>query len=158
MIDIRNIYRQTFNAIKKDTRLLDLLDVEYKGVDNNTFLDNLRTQVTEGSAPDDLINNYKTRLCIHERDGGYKGKREEVGYFQVDIHITKDKNMQTGRLSDIIKRTIEILDTRQRKVQGLQPLNIGLYGLEYKTRFFEDRSHNTGWEKYTVVFEYRYIL
>lgn len=158
MIDIKNIYTQAFRAIKNDTKLLDLLDVEYKDVDVNTFLTNLRSQVTEGSAPDDLLNNYKTRLCIHERDGSYRGKFEEVGYLVVDIHVTKDRNMQSGILSDIIKRLIEVLDTRQRKKQGLQPLNVGLYGLQYNTRTFSDRANNTGWEKYSVIFEYRYIL
>lgn len=158
MIDIKNIYIQTFKAIKNDTQLLDLLDVEYKSVDSNTFLSNLREQVTEGSAPDDLLNNYKTRLCIHERDGSHRSMYEEVGYVSVDIHITKDRNMRTGLLSDIVKRLVEVLDTRQRKKQGLEPLDIGLYGLQYNSRTFNDRNNNTGWEKYTVVFEYRYIL
>jgi hypothetical protein len=158
LIDIRNIYSQTFKAIKNDTKLLDLLDVEYKNVDNNKFLTNLRAQVIEGSAPDDLLNNYKTRLCIHERTGSSMGLYEELGYLVVDIHITKDRNSQTGVLSDIVKRLVEVLDTAQRKKRGLPKLNIGLYGLKYNTRTFEDRSQNTGWEKYSVVFEYKSIL
>ena len=158
MIDIKNIYIQTFQAIKNDKKLLNLLGVEHDGVDNNTFLKNLRAQVIEGTSPDDLINNYKTRLCIHERDGSHKGIYEEIGYIAVDIHITKQRNMSTGILSDIIKRLIEVLDSRQRKKEGLQPLSIGLYGLKYNTRKNNDKSDNTGWEKYTVIFEYKYLV
>lgn len=158
MLDIRSIYIQTFRAIKNDTELLDLLDVEYKGVDANTFLANLREQVTEGSAPDDLLNNYKTRLCIHENNAISVGTFEDIGYVAIDIHITKDRNSQSGVLSDIVSRLVSVLDTRQRKKRGLKPLEIGLYGLKYNTRTFEDRSNNTGWEKYTVIFEYRSII
>jgi hypothetical protein len=86
------------------------------------------------------------------------GLYEELGYLVVDIHITKDRNSQTGVLSDIVKRLVEVLDTAQRKKRGLPKLNIGLYGLKYDTRTFEDRSQNTGWEKYSVVFEYKSIL
>ena len=34
MYDIRKIYRETFRAIKNDTKLLDLLKVKYKDVDD----------------------------------------------------------------------------------------------------------------------------
>ena len=158
MIDIGNIYRQTFRAIKNDTELLDLLDVEYKGVDENTFLTNLRTQVIEGTAPDDLLNNYSTRLCLHELDGTSKGLLDEVSYFVVDIHITKDKNEQTGILSKIVKRLIEILDNKERAKQGLQPLPIGLYGLIYSKRKMSTTKSSTGWEKYTLTFKYINII
>ena len=66
MYDIRKIYRETFRAIKNDTKLLDLLKVKYKDVDENTFLTNLRTQVIESTDVDDLLNNYSTRFCIHD--------------------------------------------------------------------------------------------
>ena len=159
MIDIKNIYKQTFKAIKNDTKLLDLLEVEYKNVDENTFLTNLRKQITETSAPERLLDDYKTRLCIHERTGSYYNNYEEVGFLVVDIHVAKDKNTRTGIMSDVIKRVIEVLDTRQRKKEGLPQLDIGLYGLSYNTRMFnEGRTNNTGWEKYSIVFEYRYLL
>lgn len=158
MIDIKNIYKQTFKAIKNDTKLLDLLDVEYEDVDENTFLTNLRKQVTETSAPERLLDDYKTRLCIHERDGGYRGKYEEVGFLAVDVHVSKDRNMRTGEMSDVVKRIIEVLDTRQRKRQGLPKLDVGLDGLNYITRAFSEKANNTGWEKYSIIFEYRYIL
>lgn len=158
MIDIKKIYKEVFNAIKNDTQLLDLLEVSYKGVNKNTFLTNLRKQVIEGSTPDGLLKTYEVRLCVHERDGAFRGLHEDVGYINIDIHISKDKNKVQGVLSDIVKRVIEIMDTNERKKQGLQPLQVGLYGLDYKTRTFESRSSYTGWEKYSITFEYRYIL
>lgn len=158
MIDIKKVYVQAFLAIKNDTKLLDLLGVAHENVDANTLVATLREQVIEATTPENLLNNYKTRLCIHERDGGYRGKREAVDYLAIDIHIPKDRNMQTGLLSDIVKRLIEVLDTGQRKKQGLQPLKVGLYGLKYNTKVFSERAGTVGWEKYTVVFEYRYIL
>lgn len=158
MIDIRNIYIQTFLAIKADTKLLDLLEIKYKDVDENTFITNIRKQVTEGSAPDDLLNDYSTRLCVHERDGGYTTTYEDVGYINIDVHIAKDKNELDNRLSVIVKRVIEVIDTKQRQAQGLKQLDIGLYGLTYKSRTLQDLANNTGWEKYTITFEYKYIL
>lgn len=158
MIDIKNIYKQTFRAIKNDTKLLDLLGVKYKDVDENTFLTNLRKQVTETSSPERLLEDYSTRICVHERDGGYRGIYEEVGFLTIDVHVSKDRNTRTGELSDVVKRVIEILDTRQREKQGLKKLNIGLYGLKYNTRVYSEKHNNTGWEKYSIIFEYRYIL
>ena len=158
MIDIKKIYIEVFNAIKNDTELLDLLEVKYEGVDRNTFLTNLRKQVIEGSSPDGLLKTYEIRLCVHERDGAFRGLHEDVGYLNIDIHISKDKNKINGVLSNVVKKVIEVLDTNERKKQGLQPLKVGLYGLDYKTRTFENRSNYTGWEKYSITFEYRYIL
>jgi hypothetical protein len=159
LINIKDIYRETFLAIKRDTKLLDMLEVVYDGVDENTFLTNLRKQVVEANEPENLLNDYSTRICVHERDGGYRTQREEVGYLAVDIHISKDRNKIDGRMSDIVKRVIEVLDTRERNKQGLGKLNVGLYGLQYKNRIFaESRNRGTGWEKYTIYFEYIYIL
>ena len=158
LVDIKKIYIEVFGAIKNDTKLLDLLEVEYKDVDKNTFITNLRKQVVEGSSPDGLLKTYEVRLCVHERDGAFRGLHEDVGYLNIDIHISKDKNKTNGILSDIVKRIIEIIDTEERNKQGLQPLKVGLYGLCYKTRTFESRSSYTGWEKYSITFEYRYLL
>lgn len=158
MIDIRNIYKETFRAIKQDTKLLDLLGVEYKGVDNNTFLTNLRKQVIEGSSPEDMLNDYSTRVCYHETSGKAKTGLDETAYLAVDVHITKDRNMQTGLLSDISKRIVEILDSKERKKQGLQPLNVGFYGFIYNDRIFDEKSSTTGWEKYTLIFKYIYSI
>lgn len=156
MYDIRKIYRETFRAIKNDTKLLDLLKVKYKDVDENTFLTNLRTQVIESTDVDDLLNNYSTRLCIHELTSGYSTTIDETSYLAVDIYITQDRNMQTGLLSDIVKRVIEIFDTKERQKQGLEPLDIGLYGLTYRNRIANTRSGSTGWLKHTLVFKYTY--
>lgn len=159
MIDIRNIYIQIFLAIKNDTELLDLLEIKYQGVDENTFLTNLRKQVLEMSQPNDLLNDYSTKVCVHERDGSHQPRSfEEVGYMCVDIHMAKDRNVRDNRLAVIVKRIIEILDTRQREKQGLKKLDIGLYGLTYKTRAFGELSNSSGWEKYTITFEYKYIV
>ena len=157
MIDIKKIYIEVFNAIKNDTQLLDLLEVD-RGSNKNEFLSNLRKQVIEGSTPDGLLKTYEIRLCVHEQDGGFVGMNEEIGYLVVDVHISKDKNKINGVLSDIVRRAIDVLDTKQRKKQGLNQLDVGLYGLCYKKRVFQSRSSYTGWEKYSIIFEYRYIL
>ena len=156
MFDIRKVYKETFKAIKKDTQLLDLLKVKYKDVDNNTFLTNLRAQVIESQTVDDLLNNYSTRLCIYELTSGYVTDVDAIRYLAVDIYITQDRNMQTGLLSDIVKRVIEIFDSKERQKQGLEPLDIGLYGLTYRNRIANTRSGSTGWLKHTLVFKYTY--
>ena len=156
MFDIRKVYKETFKAIKKDTQLLDLLKVKYKDVDNNTFLTNLRVQVIESQTVDDLLNNYSTRLCIYELTSGYVTDVDAIRYLAVDIYITQDRNMQTGLLSDIEKRIIEIFDTKERQKQGLEPLKIGLYGLTYRNTVANVRSGSTGWLRQTIVFKYIY--
>lgn len=156
MFDIRKLYKETFRAIKNDTKLLDLLDVNYKGLDENTFLTNLRVQVVESTEADGLLNNYKTRLCIHELSSSQATYVDDTRYLAVDIYITQDRNMQTGLLSDIEKRIIEIFDSKERLKQGLEPLNIGLYGLTYRNTNANTRSGSTGWMKQTIVFKYIY--
>lgn len=158
MFDIRNVYTQTFLAIKNDTKLLDLLEIEYEDVDENTFLTNLRKQITETSSPEGLLNDYSTRVCVHERDGGRTSGLDDVGYLCVDIHIPKDKNKLDNRLSRIATRVIEVLDTKERRKQGLPQLNIGLYGLTCKGRVLDELANNTGWEKYRITFEYTYLI
>lgn len=157
MFDFRQLYKETFKAIKNDKKILDLLQVEYKDVDENTFLRNLRVQVIEGNEVDDLLNNYKTRLCIHELTSSYATMVDEIGYLCVDIYITQDRNKQTGILSDVVKRLVEIFDSKERQKQGLEPLKIGLYGLTYRNRNADARSSSTGWTKYRVIFKYTYI-
>lgn len=160
MFNIKNIYIQIFLAIKSDDKLLDLLEIDHGSeVDENTFLTSLRKQVLEMSEPNDLLNDYNTKVCVHERNGSYNSRSyEEVGYICVDIHIAKDRNVRDNRLSEIVKRIIEILDSKQRARQGLSKLDIGLYGLTLKTRTLNELSNSSGWEKYSIVFEYKYIV
>lgn len=160
MFDIKNIYIQIFLAIKNDDKLLDLLEITHGfDVDDNTFLTSLRKQILEMSEPNDLLNDYSTKICVHERDGTYSARAyEEVGYVCIDIHIAKDRNVRDNRLSEIVKRIIEVLDTKQRLKQGLNKLDIGLYGLTLKTRTLNELSNSSGWEKYSIVFEYKYIV
>lgn len=160
MIDIKDVYVQTFLAIKQDDQLLDLLDIEHEGVEENEFMTKLRSQVVDTSRPDDLLTDNATRLCIHEQDESYRsGKFEETAYLAIDINIPKDKNAVDRRSYMIMKRLIEVLDSNQRKREYKQPLPIGLYGLEYITRLKDNqRNITTGWEKHTVVFKYSYLL
>lgn len=161
MIDIKDVYVQTFLAIKEDTQLLDLLEIEYENIEENEFMNKLRTQIVDTSFPTDLLTDNATRLCIHEQDESYKsGMFQETAYLAIDINITKDKNALDRRSFLIMKRLIEVLDSKQRERQYKQPLKIGLYGLEYVTRLLKDQrySSTTGWERYTVVFKYSYLL
>ena len=45
---------------------------------------------------------------------------------------------------------------KERQKQGLEPLDIGLYGLTYRNRIANTRSGSTGWLKHTLVFKYTY--
>ena len=158
MFDLKKINIEIFRAIRDDEKMIDLLEIDKSVMDNDTFISALRKQVLDTQKPDNLLNDYSTRLCIHDTPGGSANDREEVGYVAIDIHITQDKTAIDRRHLVIIKRLIEILDTTNRKKEGLTKLNIGLYGLSYRRRNQEQISNSTGWEKHTVVFEYKYLI
>lgn len=157
---IKQVHVETFKALKNDTELLDLLEVDYKGLSPNEVMTNVRKQIIESSKPDGLLTDYSTRLAIHEEDGGFNGINTETSYLAIDIHITNDNNKKDRRALLIIQRLIELLDTKQRAKQGLPKLPIGLDGLVYTTKRVENVSTRTttGWEKYTVVFKYKFLL
>lgn len=161
MIDLKKVFVTTFLAIKEDKELLDLLEIKHEGVEENDFMTQLRKQVVEVLNPDNLLDEYETRLCIHEQDGSYNYPTSvDNSFLAVDIYISVDKNVKDRRALLIVKRLIEVLDSRQRKRVGKQPLSIGLYGLNYHTRNLDHKSsgRTTGWEKYTVVFKYSYLV
>ncbi|MEE1072242.1 MAG: hypothetical protein U0L26_07620 [Cellulosilyticum sp.] len=161
MIDLKNVFVTVFMAIKEDKQLLDLLEIKYEGVEVNDFMTQLRKQVVEVLNPDNLLDEYATRLSIHEQDGAYNYPSSvDNSFLAVDIYISVDKNVKDRRALLILKRLIEVLDSKQRKREGKQPLPIGLYGLNYHTRMLNQRTNGrtTGWEKYTVVFKYSYLV
>lgn len=159
MIDFKNVYVKTFLALASDEKLLELLEIDLSDItDKNDRMILIRKSIIESSAPDEILNKYNTRLCIHEKDGGYEGLNQEVSYLAVDIHITKDKDKKNRMGLQIMRRVIEVLDTRERKRRGLTPLPVGLVGLRCKSHEQnKSRSNDTGWEKYSIVFEYRHL-
>ena len=161
MIDLKDVYVKVFLAIKEDKQLLDLLEIKHEGVEENDFMIQLRKQVTETLTPDNLLDEYGTRLCIHEQDGAYNYPSSvDNAFLAVDIYVATDKNVKDRRALLVLKRIIEVLDSKQRKLVGKDALSIGLYGLHYHTRMLNQRQNGrtTGWEKYTVVFKYSYLI
>lgn len=156
MIDISNIYKQVFRAIKEDETLLSLIGIKVDEYEQYELIQKIRSQVYEGTSPDDILTDYSTRLCLHEKRGAFK-TNANVGFFQIDVHVTKDKNTKTGILSRVIKRVIEVIDSDERRKCGLPQLQIGLNGLRVVERSFSPNSGISGWEKYTIIFEYRYL-
>lgn len=157
MVNIKEIYETIFIELTEDKKLLDLLNVPYENLEGNDLLVAFREQILENSIPDDLLNDYSTRLCTHEQGGGYQTPFLEIGYIAIDIHITKNNNEKDRRGVQLMTRIIEILDTRERKKRGLERLPLGLEGLEYKERSLNQKRVNTGWEKFTLVFKYTYL-
>ena len=143
MIDLKNIYVEVFSAIKSDTEMLDLLEIDYSSGDKNELIKNIREQVLDTSKPDDLLTNYKTRICIYESDSN-RSYGSERGYIRIDIHITQDKNAIDRRLLKIAKRLVEIIDTKERKLAGLKPLAIGFDGMSVTSRGTSSAYGSTG--------------
>lgn len=143
MIDLKNIYVEVFSAIKSDTEMLDLLEIDYSSGDKNELIKNIREQVLDTSKPDDLLTNYKTRICIYEGDSN-RNSSTERGYIRIDIHITQDKNAIDRRLLKIAKRLVEIIDTKERELRGLKPLSVGFDGLTAKNRGTSSAYGSTG--------------
>lgn len=157
MIDIQKIYTSVFKAIKSDTQLLDLLEIDYLNIDEQTLISTVRNQVIDTTNPDDLLTNYATRICISEEPSTV-AKNEEIGYLRLDILITQDKNKIDRRVLKIATRLAEILDTKELYKVGKQQIPIGLYGLNRLRRMSKENSFSTGWDKYSLVFDYKYIV
>lgn len=143
MIDIKNIYVKVFQAIKSDTEILDLLEIDYKTGDKNDIIKRIREQILDTPSPDDLLTNYQTRVCIYESTGS-RASFSEKGYIRIDIHMTQDKNSIDRRLFQVAKKIIELLDTRERGIRGLKPISVGLDGLHYKNRSTSTSYGTTG--------------
>lgn len=158
MFDLKKVNIEIFRAIRDDEKLIELLEIDRSNMDRDTYIEFLRKQVLDTENPDNLLNDYSTRICIHDSAGGLATTIEETGYIAIDIHITQDKTAVDRRHLMIIKRIIELLDTSNRRNAGLAPLPIGLYGLNYKRRDPNQESNSTGWEKHTVIFEYKYLI
>lgn len=159
MVDFKDVFVQAFIALANDQKLLDLLEIDLSGVtDENERMMKIRKSIIDASNPDGILTEYYTRLCIHEEDGSYQGINQEISYLAVDIHITKDKNGKDRRALQIMKRIIEVLDAKQRKKQGLKMLPVGLIGFRYTKHLQSKNLTNTGWEKYSVIFEYRFLI
>ncbi len=158
IFDIKQVNVEIFKAIRDDAEIVKLLDIDKFEMTHDEFIAALRKQIFDAQTPDDLLTNYSTKICIHDESGGSVNSFEEVGYIAVDIHITQDKTSVDRRHLIIMKRLIEILDTNNRQKLGLKKLPIGLYGLSYRRRDNIQLSRNTGWEKYTLVFEYKYLI
>lgn len=156
MIDFKDIYTKIFREIRDDDEMLRLLEVEKDAPTRNAFIKKLRTQVIDTVSPGDMLNDYSTKLCIHEADGSYRAGVEDYGYIAIDIHTTQDKDARDRRHLLVLKRLIEVLDTRERKKGSKKPVDIGLQGLVYKRR--PNTTYvSTGWEKHTVLFEYKFL-
>lgn len=159
MIDLKDTYVKTFLAIKEDKPLLDLLEIPYEDIEENDFMIKLRKQVVETADPDHLLDDYSTRLCVHEQSGSYNYPAGvDNSFLAIDIYVAVDKGKKDRRALLVMQRLIDVLDTKQRERNGKQKLNIGLYGLQYHTRLLNQYYRTTGWEKYTVVFKYSYLL
>ena len=157
MIDLKKIYTEVFSAIKSDPQLLDLLEIDHSSDDPNEVIKNIREQVIDTPKPDDLLTNYKTRVCIYE-DTNSRNSLTDKGVLRIDIHMTQDKNAIDRRLPVTAKRLIEIIDSKERTRLGLRPLAIGLDGLTLKSRRTSSTQGSTGWDIYKTVFEYRFIV
>lgn len=119
MLDIKKIHIEVFKALSSDSELLRLLEIDSSLLKGNDLLNQLRIQIVDNPSPDDLLNNYATRLCIYESNCTINSSRHlETGILCVDIHCTQDKNSVDRRILKVAQRVIEILDSEERKKQS----------------------------------------
>jgi hypothetical protein len=156
LVDFKDIYTKIFRAIRDDDQLVSLLEIDKGSLSQNDFIKKLRKQVMDTSNPGDMLNDYSTKICIHEAEGSHRFEVEDYGYVALDIHTTQDKDAIDRRHLKVLKRLIEVLDSKERKKEGKEPLDIGLQGLVY-TRRPSTMYVSTGWEKHTVLFEYKFL-
>lgn len=157
MIDIKRIHVEIFKALSSDSELLSLLEID-SSLKGNDLMSVLREQIIDNPSPDDLLNNYATRLCIYENNCSNSDSNSiETGLLCIDIHCTQDKNNFDRRLLKVAQRVVEVLDSKERQKQSKQPLNIGLDGLKMVKRSFARTGYSTGWNRYSIYFEYKFF-
>lgn len=157
MIDIKKIHIEIFKALSSDSELLSLLEID-SSLSGNDLLSALRLQIIDNPSPDDLLNNYATRICIYESNCSTNNTEHiETGLLCIDIHCTQDKNNIDRRLLKVAQRIVEVLDSEERKKQSKQPLKIGLDGLQLYRRNFSMSGYSTGWNKYSIYFGYKFF-
>lgn len=171
MFDFSNLYTKTFWGLISDTNILSLLEIdEYSGTtfppDNeedeelfNQFMEKCVSQIFEGNTADNLLDNYSPKLAISERVSARgMNRKTEVGNVIIHTFITKDDNKREKKTYKLIDAIVNALDTKKREERLLPPIEVGLHGLEYVDRDPFGDTDASGWDLYTVIFRYEFIV
>lgn len=150
-IRLKSIAVELFSVLTKDKELLELMEVPKtysKGKDIYLMKD-LKKQFIEEKNAGDLVDTDFTRLCIYELPATRsRFSILERSYIQIDIYVTKRKNIRD-------RRTLMIAD-RLRKL--LHNSRIFDYEITYFNRTPDSEAQNAEWTKYGITFCYSNII
>lgn len=150
-IRLKSIAVELFSILTKDDKLLELMEVPKtysKGKDIYLMKD-LKKQFLEERNPGDLVDTDFTRLCVYELPATRsRFSILERSYIQIDIYVTKRKNVRD-------RRTLMIAD-RLRKL--LHNSKIFDYEITYFNRSPDSEAQNDEWTKYGITFCYSNII
>ena len=172
MLSIEEVYKLLWTQLINNSTLMELMDiVPYTGsyppleteLDTwNTFITACRTQIFEGQNSDDALTNTKTKIQITEgrnsitRPTPYVGT--ETDYYYIYSWVTKENNRNNRKTLKIADELIKSLDAKQRQMQGLPPIYIGVGELMVYNRDPYAQVDARGWDCYGVIFKVSYIV
>lgn len=171
MVDLENLYTKTFWGLISDSSILELLGIEeYSGetfppsTDEdealfNVFMEKCVTQIFEGDSPIDPVEDFDTRIGITEGTTSRgSNNKTETGRLIISTFVSKEDNKKTKKTYKLINSVINALDSKKRKDRLLSPLEIGLNGLQYEDRDPYGSTDADGWDLYTIIFKYEFIV
>lgn len=171
MFNFSNLYTKVFWGLISDSSVLELLGItEYEGLsfppDNtedeelfNIFMTKCVSQVFEGISTNELVEDFLPKISISERVSSRgSNKKTEVGIIVIKTYVTKEENRKNKKTYKLIDSIINALDSKKRKERLLDVLDVGLDGLEYIDRDPFGDTDADGWDLYTILFRYEFIV
>ncbi|WP_336786953.1 hypothetical protein [Paenibacillus sp. MMO-177] len=158
-MNLKDITVSIFQVIVQDKELLDLLEVPVTDVNGTPtrLMKSIREQIVEDKYPSDLVVDNLSRLCVYELPSvPTSNPNVEKGWLELDIYVTKEKNMADRRVLLVAERLISLLDNERRKRLNLSPVSAGV-GLRYYNRLANMQTDSREWVKYGLVFNYDLI-
>ena len=149
-IKLKDITVNLFAQLTTDEKLLELMEVPCQTRNGKKVykMDDLKKQFLEEKNPGDLVDTDHTRLCIYELPTT-KSRFSilEQSYIQIDIYVTKRKNVRD-------RRTLMIADRLRQILNNGHIFDIDVH--YYNRNPNLEASHNE-WSKYGVTFSYNNI-
>ncbi|MBU5669657.1 hypothetical protein KQI68_07360 [Peptoniphilus sp. MSJ-1] len=148
---LKSIAVELFSTLTKDEKLLELMEVPkvYTNGKYKYLMKDIKKQFLEEKNPGDLVDTDFIRLCVYELPAT-KSRFSilERSYIQIDIYVTKKRNVRDRRTLMIADRLRELLHNSK----------IFDYDITYFNRNPDSEAQNAEWTKYGITFCYSNII
>lgn len=146
---LKSIAVELFAILTRDEKLLDLMEIPKDKNSDERPMKYLKKQFLEEKNPGDLVDTDFIRLCVYELPASRsRFSVLERSYIQIDIYVTKKKNLRD-------RRTLMIADRLRELLHGAKIFDIDV---TYFNRSPDSESQNAEWTKYGITFCYNNII